>query len=190
MTVQPSPAPTTATNVVRQWGEGELLVPARDDVLPWDLAVQHLAGAHLYWHVTQRPDAHAHVRPVFAVESDGMLWSTTSTGARKTSLLERHPRCSLAASTDGMDLVYEGVAVPVDDPDQLERIAEAYHRKYGWPVAVTPDGAFDAPFGAPAAGPPPYRVYAYDPVTVWGFGTDDRYATRSTRWDFERTGPC
>ena len=55
-----------------------------------------------------------------------------------------------------------------------------------WPVTVTPDGAFDAPFGAPAAGPPPYQVYAFEPVTVWGFGTDDRYAARSTRWDFDR----
>jgi hypothetical protein len=186
VTVQPSPAPTAATNVVRQWGDGELLVPEPDDVLPWDVAVQHLDGARLYWHVTQRPDAHAHIRPVFAVESDGLLWSTTSTGARKAGLLERDARCSIAASTDGLDLVYEGVAVPVDDADLLERVADAYHRKYGWPVAVTPDGAFDAPFGAPAAGPPPYRVFAYEPVTVWGFGTDDRYATRSTRWDFDR----
>ena len=187
MTFRPNPEPTTAVNVVRQWGDGELLVPERDDVLPWDEAVRHMAGAHLYWHVTRRPDTHAHVRPVFAVESDGMLWSTTSAGARKTGLLEHHPRCSLAASTDGMDLVYEGEAVPVHEPEHLARIAEAYRHKYGWPVVVTPDGAFDAPFGAPAAGPPPYQVYAFEPVTVWGFGTDDRYADRSTRWDFDRT---
>jgi hypothetical protein len=187
VTVRPNPAPTTAVNIVRQWGDGELFVPGPGDVLPWDLAVQHMAGANLYWHVTRRADAHAHVRPVFAVESDGVLWSTTSIGARKAGLLERQPLCSLAASTDGMDVVYEGVAVPVHDPDRLERIAEAYRRKYGWPVTVSADGAFDAPFGAPAAGPPPYRVYAYEPVTVWGFGTDDRYATRSTRWDFTRS---
>jgi hypothetical protein len=84
-----------------------------------------------------------------------------------------------------MDLVYEGVAVPVQDADHLERIAEAYRRKYGWPVTVTPDGALDAPFGAPAAGPPPYQVHAFEPVTVWAFGTDDRYATHSTRWNFD-----
>ena len=187
MTRQQNPVPTAATNVVRQWDDGELLVPERDEVLSWDLAVQHLADARLYWHVTQRPDTHAHVRPVFAVESAGMLWSTTSAAARKTGLLERRPRCSLATSTEGMDLVYEGLAVPVDDRDHLERVAEAYRHKYGWPVDVTPDGAFDAPYGAPAAGTPPYRVYAYEPVTVWGFGTDDRYATRSTRWDFDPT---
>jgi len=186
MTVQPNPAPTAAVNVVRQWEEGGLLVPNRNDVLSWELAVQHMAEAELFWQVTQRPDTHPHIRPVFAVETDGMLCSTTSSGARKTSLLEQHPRCSLAASTDGMDLVYEGVAVHVREHHHLERIAAAYHRKYGWPVAVTSEGAFDAPFGAPAAGPPPYQVYAFEPITVWGFGTDDRYARRSTRWDFDR----
>lgn len=178
------PAPTAAVNVVRQWEEGELLVPDKSDTLPWELALKHMAEAELFWQVTQRPDTRAHVRPVFAVETDGVLCSTTSNDARKTNLIERDPRCSLAASTDGLDLVYEGVAVPVHETDHLERIAGAYHRKYGWPVTVTRDGAFDAPFGAPAAGPPPYQVYAFDPITVWGFGTDDRYATRSTRWDF------
>jgi hypothetical protein len=186
MTVQPNPSPTAALNVVRQWEEGGLIVPNRDDVLPWELAVEHMAEADLFWQVTQRPDTQAHVRPVFAVETDGMLCSTTSINARKTSLLEQHPRCSFATSTDGIDLVYEGVAMHVREHDHLERIAAAYHSKYGWPVSVTGDGAFDAPFGAPAAGPPPYRVYAFEPITVWGFGTDDRYATRSTRWDFDR----
>jgi hypothetical protein len=84
-----------------------------------------------------------------------------------------------------MDFVYDGVAMRVHDDDRLGRIAEAYQGKYGWPVEVT-EGAFDAPFGAPAAGPPPYLVFAIDPVTVRGFGTNERYATRSTRWDFDR----
>lgn len=187
MIPHPNPEPTTATNVVRQWDDGELLVPDPDDSLPWELAVRHLADANLYWHVTRRSDDLAHVRPVFAVETDGMLWSTTSAGARKTALLELEPHCSIATSTDGMDLVYEGIAMPVHELDRVQPVAEAYRRKYGWPVTVTAQGEFDAPFGAPAAGPPPYTVYAFQPVTVWGFGTDDRYATRSTRWDFDPT---
>src|SRR5690606_10514992 len=101
--IRPDPQPISAVNVVRQWDEGELLVPDRDDVLPWDLAVERLAGANLFWHVTRRPDQHAHVRPVFAVEVDGLLWSSTSGGARKARLLEETPRCTLATSTDGLD---------------------------------------------------------------------------------------
>lgn len=184
MTVLLDPEPAAARNVVRQWDDNQLTVPDPDDVLPWELAIRHLADAPLFWHVTQRPDSFAHVRPVFAVETRGMLWSTSSATARKTALLEAQPRCSFAASTDGVDLVYEATAVPVTDPDLVAAVADAYHRKYSWPVTVTADGAFDAPFGAPAAGPPPYRVFGYQPVTVWAFGTDERYAARSTRWDF------
>jgi hypothetical protein len=121
---------------------------------------------------------------VFGVVCDGVLCSTSSANARKTERLARDARCTLAASTDDMDLVYEAVAVQVHDPDRSRRIAEAYHRKYGWPVEVTDDAAFDAPFAAPSAGPPPYLVFAFEPVTVRGFGTDEHLAPRSTRWDF------
>ena len=57
----------------------------------------------------------------------------------------------------GMDVVVEGVAARVDDDATLQRVAAAYDAKYGWPVTIV-DGAFDAPYGAPTAGPPPYEV--------------------------------
>ena len=46
----------------------------------------------------------------------------------------------------------------------LERIRDAYADKYGWPVTIVGD-AFDAPFGAPTAGPPPYEAYEIVPTT-------------------------
>jgi hypothetical protein len=180
----PNPVPRRARNIVRQWDQRALLVP-RGDVLPWAVGLERLGAGRLFWHITNA-DGGAHVRPVFAVVCDGMLCSTSSASARKTARLASDPRCTLATSTDDMDLVYEGVAVRVQDTDRLARIADAYHDKYGWPIEVTGDGAFDAPFAAPAAGPPPYLAYVIEPVTVRGFGTDDRYATRSTRWDFDR----
>ena len=181
-----SPTPRRAINVVRQWDQQQLLVPDRDDVLPWELGLEKLAAGRLYWHVTHAADGGAQVRPVFAVVCDGVLCSTSSASSRKTERIISDPRCTLATSADDMDLVYVGVAARVHEPDRLERVAEAYRGKYGWPVEVTDDGAFDAPFGAPAAGPPPYFVFAIEPATVHGFGTDERYATRSTRWDFDR----
>ena len=33
-----------------------------------------------------------------------------------------------------MDFVYESVATLVDDVKRAQRVAEAYHRKHGWPV--------------------------------------------------------
>jgi hypothetical protein len=184
--LEQGPVAHSAVNVVRQWDDHQLHVPDPADVLPWELGLEKLGAGSLYWHVSQGTDLAAHVRPVFAVVCDGVLCSTSSATAHKTALLAHEPRCAMATSTDGMDLVYDGVATPVHDIERLHRIAEAYHRKYGWPVVVTADGAFDAPFAAPAAGPPPYLVFVIEPVTVRGFGTDERFAARSTRWDFDR----
>ncbi|WP_282783802.1 MULTISPECIES: pyridoxamine 5'-phosphate oxidase family protein [unclassified Nocardia] len=179
------PTPSKAINIVRQWDDDQLHVPDRDDVLPWELGLERLDATELYWNVSQGSDGSPHVRPVFAVVCDGVLCSTSSSTARKTALMRQAP-CTLATSTEGMDVIYEGVARQVDDADRLARIADGYRTKYGWPVEVTPDGAFHAPFGAPAAGPPPYLVFAIEPVTVRGLGTDERYAARSTRWEFDR----
>ena len=42
---------------------------------------------------------------------------------------------------------------------------------------------------APTAGPPPYLPYAITPETVYGIGTDEEFATRSTRWRFQPGAP-
>jgi hypothetical protein len=123
------------------------------------------------------------VRPVLAVWLDGLLCSTTGPATRKGRNLAADPRCAFTATTDGLDLVVEGFAAPIDDPAFLERIAEAYRTKYGWPVTVSGD-ALTAPYGAPSAGPPPYRPYAVVPAVVFALGTDERFAPRSTRWRF------
>ena len=89
----------------------------------------------------------------------------------------------MTARTDNMDMVLEGTATPVTDDDTLQRLAAAYRAKYGWPVTVR-EGTFDAPYGAPTAGPPPYHPYRITPVTVFGFGTSDDYGCRTTRFLF------
>lgn len=180
------PRPVRAVNVVHQWDDGRLHPRVPDAVLDWDLALEHLASGRLYWNVSLGASGSPHVRPVFAVVCDGVLCTTSSVSARKFELLAGDPRCTLATSTDGVDLVYEGVASRVADRARIERVAAAYRDKYGWPVEPTDDGGGGlwAPFGAPSAGPPPYVVLAIEPVTVRGLGTDDAHAPRSTRWDF------
>jgi hypothetical protein len=82
-----------------------------------------------------------------------------------------------------MDLVVEGNAARVENETRLVAVADAYQEKYGWPATVR-NGTFDAPYGAPTAGPPPYVVYEVTPRVVFGFGTDEELAPRSTRWRF------
>ncbi len=80
-----------------------------------------------------------------------------------------------------MDVVLEGTATRVAKEATLQQVAEAYRSKYGWPVTVT-DGAFDAPYGAPTAGPPPYYPYEITPATVSASRTADEVpADRATR---------
>ena len=68
-------------------------------------------------------------------------------------------------------------------PRRLGRIGEAYQDKYRWPVTVV-GSAFDAPYAAPTAGDPPYRVYELTPALAYAFGTDNNLGERSTRFRF------
>lgn len=87
------------------------------------------------------------------------------------------------ASVNGLDVVWDGNPVSVDDPDEIALVAAACRDRYDWPVTPGPAG-LDAPYGAPAAGPPPYRAYWLEPETVHAFGTDGDLGPRSTRFEF------
>lgn len=153
------------------------------DPIEWAEALGRIADARFSWLATTRPDGRPHTRPCLTVWMDGQLHSTTRGDAAKGRHLAADGRCSVSVTTEGMDLVVEGVAAFVTDPDHLQRLADAYKDKYGWPPVVV-DGAFDAPYGAPTAGPPPYRPFAITPQAVYAFGTDDAFGPRSTRFAF------
>ncbi len=151
--------------------------------MPWAEAQRRLAEPTFYWLSTTTPEGRPHVRPVLAVWVGESLYTTSSPAARKARNLKTNDRCSVAVSIDGVDVVLEGTATRVVDEALLQRVADAYDEKYQWPPTVR-DGAFDAPYGAPTAGPPPYEVFEITPTVVFGFGTDDEHAPRSTRWRF------
>jgi hypothetical protein len=60
------------------------------------------------------------------------------------------------------------------------RVAEEY-RKAGWPATVE-GGGLTAPFTAPSAGPPPWRLYRLTPHTAFGVASAEPHG--ATRWDF------
>ena len=169
----PGPEPKSAT----------LIAPDATTELPWQMVRDLLAAARLYWLATAHPSGRPHVRPVLAVWVDGLLYTTSTAASRKGRNLAADPRCTVTARSDTMDMVLEGSAVRVTSHDTLHRVAEAYRAKYDWPVTVTGEG-FDAPYAAPTAGPPPYQPYEITPATVFGFGTAEEFAGRTTRWTF------
>lgn len=175
--------PIAAENITAQYEDHQLLTASPNATIPWEDARDRLAAHQFYWFASVRPSGHPHVRPVLAVWVGGALYTTSGPGTRKARNLADNPQSTVTASTDGLDLVVEGTAAPVSEPATLQDVAEAYRTKYGWPVTLR-DGAFDAPYGAPTAGPPPYQPYAITPTIIYGLGTNEPYAPRSTRWRF------
>jgi pyridoxamine 5'-phosphate oxidase-like protein len=151
--------------------------------LPWAEARERISQARWYWLGTIHPSGRPHIRPLLAVWMGDALYTTSSPRARKGRNLDRDGRCTVTVTTDDMHLVLEGDASKVTDPIALEAVAAAYRVKYDWPVTVI-NGAFDAPYGAPTAGLPPYQPYQIRPATVFGFANDPALGPASTCWRF------
>ena len=111
---------------------------------------------------------------------DGAFYFNSGPGTRKAKNLARQPHCVLSFATQEFDLVVKGQARQVTDDATLQRVAAAY-RAVGWPATVR-DGALTAEYSAPAAGPPPWNVYAVTPKTIFALGTAEPYG--ATRWRF------
>jgi hypothetical protein len=153
-----------------------------DAIASWEDGQQQLAEASDYWLTTINPNGHPHVMPLFGVWSEGHLYFTSSPDAQKAKNLEDNPHCAIATHGKTLDLIVEGEAHRITDDATLQRIADAYNAKYGWPVTVK-DGAYDAPFGAPSAGKPPYQLYEVRLTKAFGLGTAEPYG--ATRWTFK-----
>src|SRR5262245_32865532 len=135
----------------------------------WDSIVEKLdagsapaADAHnarTTWLTTVNEDGSPHVTPVGAIWLEDSYWFQTGSGTRKGRNVERDPRCTIAVSIHDADVVIEGKATRVTDPDAIGRAAEAWAAG-GWPAEVDPSGpGITAPFNAPSQGPPPWNVY-------------------------------
>ena len=120
-------------------------------------------NARTTWLATINEDGSPHVTAVGAIWLDGAFWFQTGTGTRKSRNVARDPRCSTAISIRDADVVVEGVATRVTDPQLVARVARAWADS-GWPVEPDESGTgITAPFNAPRQGPPPWHVYRIDP---------------------------
>jgi PPOX class probable F420-dependent enzyme len=114
---------------------------------------------HTCWLTTINADGSPHVTAVGALWVEDAFWFETGATTRKGRNLARDPRCVLSVATEGFDLVVDGEAAPVTDPDTVARMA-AHWAVGGWPCRVDETGlALTADFSAPSAGGPPWTVY-------------------------------
>ncbi|MFD3700418.1 pyridoxamine 5'-phosphate oxidase family protein [Streptomyces sp. NPDC058646] len=151
---------------------------------PWAEAQRQLEAAEIFWVSTVRPDGRLHVTPVIAAWHEGVLYFSTGTGEQKAKNLAHDGHCALTTGrnslTEGLDLVVEGTAEPVADPEVLEEVIAAFEAKYG-PHITSPEGTFHGMGDAFRKGDD--VVFAVAPDTAYGFGRDDGVYTH-TRWAF------
>lgn len=131
------------------------------------------------WLTTINADGSPHVTAVGARWMEGVFWFQTGAGTRKGRNVARDPRCSVAVSVRGADVVIEGEAVRVTEAGALARIAQAWADS-GWPAEPDASGAgVTAPFNAPAQGSPPWNVYRIQPRSaIVTLGTEPGGLTR------------
>ena len=137
---------------------------------------------HTCWLTTNNPDGSPHVTGIGALWSDGGFWFETGERTRKGRNLARDPRCVLSVAADDFDLVVEGEASRITEPETVAAMAARWAAQ-GWPARVDDSGrAITAEYSAPSAGPPPWLVYRLTARTATALATVEPGG--ATRWHF------
>lgn len=160
----------------------------------WEDARERLANpdeSWTNWLATTRPDGRPHLMPVIAVWVDDAFHFIAGEGTQKARNLAANDRCVIAIGSrklPSMDIIVEGTAQPLTDPDEVLRMADVF-RGNNWPLDVRGNEVFGP--NAPTAGPPPYRIYRMIPTKAFGLpGTygmdkfDQEELPKPTRWGF------
>lgn len=154
--------------------------------LEWDRAValldqfQQEGGWDPSFLGTVSPDGRPHSAGFGPAWYNETIYFVSGAATRKSRNLAQNPACTVSMRLKGMDLVFEGDASRVTDPELLGKLAAVY-REGGWPAEVEGD-AFTAPYSAPSAGPPPWHVYRVAFQTVFSVASTEPYG--ATRWQF------
>jgi len=112
----------------------------------WDETRQALADADLFWICTVRADGRPHLTPLVAVWFEGALYFCTGAAEQKAVNLRGNPHVILMTGNSrwdtGLDVVVEGIAVPVTDHAVLESLAQAWTTKWDgrWQFQADDDG--------------------------------------------------
>ena len=137
---------------------------------------------HTCWLATVDADDAPNLNGIGALWTHGTFWWETGRTSRKGRNLDRDPRCTLSVATAEFDLVVEGTAEVVTDPDVVAEMAALWSAD-GWPAEVDASGtALTAPFSAPSAGPPPWHVYRMTITAATALATVEPGG--ATRWRF------
>src|SRR5262245_15644440 len=103
--------------------------------VPWPVIVEKLVdgsapepdahNARTTWLTTINADGSPHITPVGALWLDDAFWFQTGERTKKSRNLSRDPRCSIALSIRGADVVVDGLSSRVTDTASVARAAQA-----------------------------------------------------------------
>jgi hypothetical protein len=126
---------------------------------------------HTCWLATINRDASPHLTGIGAVWFDGAFWFQSGAETRKARNLVRDPRCSLSLALQEFDLTLEGTAELISDPATVATLSARWNLQ-GWPAEVDESGsALTAEYGAPSAGPPPWKIYKIQALQATAIAT-------------------
>jgi hypothetical protein len=143
---------------------------SKKGLLSWRWAAERLEAAKTFWLATVWPDGRPHLTPVSAVWDGSRLVFSASRRTRKHKNLSANGACSIAIDTGAEQLIVEGVAEEVTDPDRIAAYRTLTRERLGFDLSGMELGL---------AGEP---VYAVRPTVAFGFGED--LGTTATRWTF------
>lgn len=151
----------------------------------WAAAGEQLDGAKTYWISTVRPDGRPHITTIAAVRLHGAIYFVTGETERKARNLAGIPMVVITTGSngwDGLDIVVEGEAVPVTDPDRLREVVDAFTAKYDDFFAFRfVDGRLRQPDGHDEA-----LTFEVRASKAFGFAKGDSFS--QTRWRFPGQG--
>jgi general stress protein 26 len=145
---------------------------------PWAAIERLLTDAQLYWIITVRADGRPHAVPLVGVWQDGAFAFCTGPDEQKHRNLDANPHVAVTTGStgangwdNGKDVVVEGTAVRVTDPEALEGLAAAWFAKYGddWKFEVRGEEFFELSSSG-AGGEGGAWVYRVTPEKVLAFG--------------------
>ena len=105
---------------------------------PWQHIERLLIDAPLYWIITVRTDGRPHAVPLVGVWRDNAFAFCTGREEQKQRNLDANQHVAVTTGSTGADgwdsgedVVVEGTAARVTDPESLQVLAAAWYAKYG-----------------------------------------------------------
>jgi len=171
---RPTAPPNSQPKADRPFAPGYGIVGAKDGkgLLPWAWIARKMTRCHTFWLATIHSGSHPghgrpHVMPVWGVWLDDAFFFSTGRKSRKGQNLAANPACTVTNDDCEQAVIVEGQAAPVEDAAALERVANAYKKKYKMDPRE---------MGEP--------IFIVRPKTVFGF-IEKSFPKSATRWRFE-----